>query len=182
MNEKLVPEEIQDSISIKRAQASDLPEIWKIISANAKNLADQGYSHWADYYSEELVSKMISKLEVYVATQGNVLVGTGTLSTRDPKYYTADYLNKFTPSEQGVVYVLGLATAPEYNKRGVAKALLQFIEEQAIQRGIEWIRLDCRAEIPGLIKFYENRGFVERGRLEEVPGESYCIMEKQVLT
>jgi GNAT superfamily N-acetyltransferase len=182
MNEKLTLKEIPGSISIRKAQASDLPEVWKIISVNAKNLADKGFSQWADIYSEELLLKMISKLDVYLAMQGDIVVGTGTLSTRDPKYYTAEYLNKFTPSERGAIYVLALATAPEYDKRGVATALLQFIEEQAAQRGVEWLRLDCRAEVPDLIKFYEKKGFVDRGHIEEASGESYCVMEKMIVT
>ena len=167
-------------IVIQKAHPGDLEAVWHIIDTCAKNLATQGFTNWATNYSQERVSKMINKLNVYLATRENIAVGTITLSTQDPSYYSAEDIAKFTYSENGSLHVMSLGVLPEYNKQGIAINLLQFAQEQAVQQGLSWLRLDCRAEIPGLIQFYEHRGFIQRGTIQSTPQESYCLLEKHL--
>lgn len=58
--------------------------------------------------------------------------------------------------------------------------MLAFAESISKERGLRWLRLDCRNEVPGLVRFYENRGFEKVGDdpLQEGENESYWLMEK----
>lgn len=139
--------EVSDTIEIKRAGTDDLQTVWSIIEQDAQWLAGQGLNHWAKYYSEEMVSKMIAKKEVYIGLVNGNPVGTITLDTNPPKYYAeAGYAERFTNPDDPAIYVTAAAVLPNEQRKGFAGKLLQFVEERSKQISAKWMRLDCRAE------------------------------------
>lgn len=67
---------------------------------------------------------------------------------------------KENPATGGHQSILGLAVAPNFQKRGVASKLLTHLENEARANKRETITLTCKEN---LIKFYENHGFVNEG-------------------
>ena len=169
-------------ISIQRAEKKDLDTVWTIIENCAKWLADQGLRHWADHYTKDILATMIQKLEVYVATQNGTAVSTITFGMRPPKYYLEEgYVQRFTDPEALAAYVMALGVLPGYQRKGIAGKMVEFVEALAKQHGVTWLRLDCRLEVPGIVPFYERRGFRKVGEpLQEGEGESYWLMEKNI--
>ena len=76
---------------------------------------------------------------------------------------------------------MALGVLPEYQQQGIAGKMVEFAETLAKQQGVEWLRLDCRSEVPGIVAFYEKRGFHKVGEpLPEGEGETYWLMEKKI--
>lgn len=125
---------------------------------------------------------MIHKLEVYIAIQNDVAVSTITYGMRPPKYYdTEGYVQRFTDPEAKAAYVMALGVLPGYQQQGIAGKMVEFVEALARQQGVAWLRLDCRLEVPGIVLFYEKRGFNKVGEpLPEGEGETYWLMEKKI--
>ncbi len=174
--------ETPDKIEIKRATEEDLPKVWGIIDKCAKWLAEKGYRHWADHYTEEMMGKMIRKQETFLGYKNGEAIATLTFDAKPPKYYvTDDYLKFFTDPEEPSGYIMAVGVLPEYQGQGIAVQMLQYAEDEAYLRRLKWLRLDARTEVPGLIKFYENRGFQKVGNpLNEGENESYQLMEKRL--
>lgn len=175
--------EIPGNFEIKKATENDLPTVWRIIKKNADDLSRQGIHHWEKYYTEEMVSKMIRKKEVYLGLNNSNPVGTVTFDSKPPKYYAEPgYGERFTSPEDLAIYITALAVLPDEQHHGFASKMLQFVEDEAIKRNINWLRLDCRAEVPGLVIFYERRGFVKVNEEPINEGEdgTYFLMEKSL--
>jgi len=171
-------------LEIKRASASDVPIVWEIIRESSKWLSDQGLNHWAKYYTEEMVAKMVHKKEVYMGIANGKTVGTVTLDTQPPKYYIEPgYSVRFTNPTDPAIYMTALAVLPEEQKQGFAGQLIQIVEDKAREKNIKWLRLDCRTEVPGLVSLYERKGFERLGDEPTDEGEdgTYWLMEKKLL-
>lgn len=67
---------------------------------------------------------------------------------------------KANPASGGHQSVLGLAVSPEFQKQGVASALLKQLEKVSREKGRETITLTCKGD---LISYYEGHGFVNHG-------------------
>lgn len=175
--------ELSSELSISRATAEDLDEVWEIIDQCAKWLAQKDLHHWADHYTKEMMSKMIAKFEVYLASKANKRVGTMTVETTPPKYYRDEgYLQYFSHPNEEALYVMAVGVLPALQGRGIAGEMLSFAEARAKEKDVLWIRLDCRIEVPGLVQFYQKRGFVCVGPnpMKEGDQEHYWLMEKKV--
>jgi len=63
-----------------------------------------------------------------------------------------------------------LAVRPGYQRSGVGRHLVGWLEESALVAGIGSIRLELRASNRGARRFYERLGFAEIGRVAEYYG------------
>lgn len=172
-------------LEIKKATEADLSIVWGIIDECAQLLSRQGFHHWAKYYTQEMVKKMIQRKEVYLGVNNGRAIGSVTFDTIPPKYYAAaGYSEYFTNPLDSAVYVTALAVLPSEQNQGTAGRLLQFVEDTARNKNVCWLRIDCRAEVPGLISFYEKRGYIKVGSnaIDEGEDGTYWLMEKNLST
>lgn len=65
----------------------------------------------------------------------------------------------FYAPQQEFVDLFRLAVLPEYRRRGVGRALVEYIEAIARDRGIARVRLGVRAALPGNRAYYERLGY-----------------------
>ena len=63
-----------------------------------------------------------------------------------------------------------LAVRPAYQRAGVGRYLIEWLEESALAAGIGTIRLELRASNRGARRFYGRLGFAEIGRVPEYYG------------
>jgi predicted N-acetyltransferase YhbS len=75
----------------------------------------------------------------------------------------------FTPEADTALYLGRLAVHPAWRGRGIARALIAFVESEAQRRGLDTIRLSVRIALPGNQRLFASCGFVEVGR-EAHPG------------
>ncbi len=64
------------------------------------------------------------------------------------------------PVQERELYVHFLVASRDYAGRGIGRQLLDFAREQARQRGIQLVRVDCWAGGDGaLVRYYMSAGF-----------------------
>ncbi|WP_338789476.1 N-acetyltransferase [Metabacillus sp. FJAT-53654] len=98
----------------------------------------------------------------FVAEEDGVIIGLVNGPVIETAYITDDLFNyiKANPASGGHQSILGLAVAPQYQKQGVASALLEHLEIEANTNKRESITLTCKEN---LISFYENHGYINCG-------------------
>lgn len=98
----------------------------------------------------------------FVAEIEGVIVGLVNGPVIGSAYITDDLFSDIqrNPSTGGHQSILGLAVSPNYQKRGVAAALLAHLEKEARAKKRETITLTCKND---LIRFYENHGYINKG-------------------
>lgn len=78
-------------------------------------------------------------------------------------------------------YITNLAVAPEYRRKGIARALLTAAEKGARERGCSFITLEVRPSNAPAIALYSQNGFTvagERRGFYTKPDEDALIMTK----
>ena len=78
------------------------------------------------------------------------------------------------------MYFGRLAVLPAYRSRGIAGALIDYVEERARELSLPRVRLGVRVALPRLRAHYERRGYrlIEERRHEGYAEPTYVIMEK----
>jgi predicted N-acetyltransferase YhbS len=85
----------------------------------------------------------------------------------------------WTP-EDDALYLGRLAVAPAWRGRGLAGQLIDAVEAEALRRGLGWLRVQARLELPRNRLLFARHGYVEVG-VRAHPGYSeptIAVMEK----
>ena len=93
---------------------------------------------------------------VLLAIKEGLAVGAICLNCSYPAYCWQD-----APDDCAYVHPFG--TSPSVRGMGVGSALLECAEEFARSKHKPYLRLDCFAENPKLLAYYEGEGFLARG-------------------
>lgn len=154
---------------IRPAHRSEIPVILDITKACALHLSASGIEQWNESYpSMEAFEADLLRNELYVYLYQEQLVGCVVMTAlMDPEYSEITWL---TPNDNNL-YIHRLAVHPQYQGRGIAKALMDEMELLARQNGAVSIRLDTFSQNKRNQRFYENRGYVRLGDIY-LPGQS----------
>lgn len=91
-------------------------------------------------------------IKTYIAVQDNRVVGTASLLVE----------KKFLHRGGKAGHIEDVAVHPDYQRRGIGKALVLFLVEESKKQGCYKVILDCKDE---LAVFYEKCGF-KRGQCQ----------------
>jgi ribosomal protein S18 acetylase RimI-like enzyme len=154
-------------LSFAIATAADAPAVTELRNAATARLnRDFGEGHWSSMVSEKGVLRGIlanSKTsQVLLARSRDQVVATLRLATKKPWAIDASY---FAVARKPI-YLVDMAVAPQYQRRGIGRQLL----EEAIRAAQAWpadaIRLDAYDAKAGAGGFYAGCGFREVGRVK----------------
>jgi putative acetyltransferase len=71
---------------------------------------------------------------------------------------------------------------PLMRGRGIAQAVLSFLEGEAMYRGVELMRLETGISQPEALRFYEHAGYARRGPFGRYANDPLSVfMEKQLV-
>ncbi|MBV8838268.1 MAG: GNAT family N-acetyltransferase [Alphaproteobacteria bacterium] len=132
--------------AIRRAEPSDLATVQRI-SADAYISAYAAVIGAVPKPASEDYEPRIARGEVWLTEQDGVTQGLVVL---EPK---ADHL-----------LVYSVAVAPEAQRRGLGRALLDFAGERAALLGLREVRLYTNVRMEANVRLYGSCGFVEIGR------------------
>lgn len=143
------------------AEAGDAAAIAEVRNAAATQLTDTyGNGFWTSTVSERGVQTSIRQARVFVARRGARSVATLSMQTRKPWAIDLSY---FTPCERPV-YLTNMAVAPDVQRQGIGRTII----EAAIAIARAWpadaIRLDAYDADAGAGGFYLRCGFREVGK------------------
>ena len=161
-------------MTIQKATPSQLSAILNILQQRIDWMDRKGLYQWnkTDYmgvYPPEYFLNLIQNQEVFVACDGEQVLGVMALFANDPRW-----------EKPGTAfYVHHLATA--LNIPGLGKTMLTFAEEYAKAQEKDYLRLDCQQVNLPLNRYYEALGYVHCGIC--VDGEYVGnLMEKKPCT
>jgi ribosomal protein S18 acetylase RimI-like enzyme len=148
---------------IAQASENDLPDVIALFDEAVGWLVERGITgQWGTMPFSELPAMRarfegwIAEGTLYVARVGGALAGTIVLSERIPGY-AHEALPEFP---EPALYLEAFTTSRSAAGQGVGRALLRWADEHALAKGKEAIWLDCWADNPGLVAYYERAGFV----------------------
>lgn len=147
------------SIQFITCSKKDVPQIFEIIVACSKWLADKGMEHWNQYYTESVITKKIEDTIIYGIIENDILQGVVSISPNPPSYYDKVDFNHFQEPESEARYMSMLATSPDNQKSGLATQLMSYAENEVKKQGIRFIRLDVIREFGELNGFYQKRNY-----------------------
>ncbi len=147
-----------DQLHVSRAEPSDLDALMGLLTEVRLWLASKGYEgQWPPVIPRDFIAATIDRGEVYLAFQGEHLVGTVTLQWDDPHIW-----GKRSPN---ACYVHRLAVRRSHAGQGTGLALLRWAERFAVGHGKRFLRLDCWADNPHLVRYYADAGFRQCGEV-----------------
>lgn len=140
----------------------DAGEIVAVRAAAANRLTEEfGKGHWSSCPTEKGVLRQIRTDRVLVARSGDAITGTLVLATKKPWAIDVSY---FTAVPRAI-YLHSMAVAPEMQRRGIGRMLLDEARRVASAWPGQAIRLDAYDAAAGAGAFYAKCGFRETGRV-----------------
>ena len=144
-------------IKIELATQNELDRVKEIAEACAKNMIENNIFQWNDKYpSREIFKEDIKNKCLYVSKINHEVVGCIMLSSFKDDVYKS--VNWITPDEYNL-YIHRLAVHPIFQKKGIARKMMDFAEDFAKSNNYISIRLDTFSQNPRNNKFYKSRGY-----------------------
>lgn len=135
-------------MQIRRAASGDVDAIRTLVEdAHAVYLPRMGRAPapvWADYRA------LVTASEVWVGVSSGRVVGALVIRPRD------DYLE-----------LENVAVDPLFQRHGYGRALIAFVERQALELGLTEVKLYTNEAMVENLRLYRRLGFVETGRRVE---------------
>lgn len=143
-------------LSFARANAADAPRIATVRAAAADDLTTRfGRGYWSTQTTERGVLAGMRDSHVLIARRGPAIVATCRLSGRKPWAIDVAY---FTPRDYPV-YLTDMAVRPDYQRKGIGRALLDQAALVVREWGADAIRLDAHDADAGAGDFYLRCGY-----------------------
>lgn len=156
------PDDLARWTQVTVASESDAAEIVTVRSAAANRLTREfGKGHWSSCPTEKGVLRQIRSERVLVARSGDAITGTLVLATKKPWAIDVSY---FTAVPKAI-YLHSMAVAPEMQRQGIGRMLLDEARRVARAWPGQAIRLDAYDAAAGAGAFYSKCGFREVGRV-----------------
>ena len=84
----------------------------------------------------------------------------------------------FCAHKDGSLYLTRMATRPDWQRRGIGRALLRAAEEEAQRMGLLTLRLRVRKTLPENLAYFTKAGFAVVGEGQENGRTPFDVMEK----
>lgn len=151
---------------IRRFRDADAEEVSNLVRRNFREINIRDYpademERLAEIYSAEKIRDLACSAHTYVACDGDIIVGTGSIT---------GYWGSETESVLLTIFVL-----PEYQRKGIGSRIVQALESDGY-----FLRAN-RIEIPASItacEFYTKMGYSFKGGKKELDDEGHYKMEK----
>ncbi|WP_409271680.1 GNAT family N-acetyltransferase [Neobacillus sp. SCS-31] len=149
-------------ISLRNVQPTDLEQLLHI--------ENEGFSKEEAATKDAFVERIRLIPDTFiVAEKDGAILGYINGPIINQPYITDDLFEKITenPKRGGFQSVLGLAVSKQARNQGIAKILLNKMEQLVEENQREGITLTCKQD---LVPFYEKYGFVNHGLSESQHG------------
>lgn len=130
-------------IRVELAGAEQAERIWQVATVSFQEYRDTLVP------APGILAESVADVGAYIARGGAVLAWFGD---------TAVGCARFHP-EPGHLYVGRVAVPPQYRRRGVASAMMRFLEEHARALGFTQTQVEVRQALPGNFALYEALGY-----------------------
>lgn len=143
----------RQKMQFRVATPEDTPLVSKVLSAAAAHLREKNLGLWSQSeVSESMIAPHVDEGLYHVGFDRLEVVGVFRLQTQDPMFWP-----EF--SEGTSAYLHKLAVLPAKQGQRFAHMLLSHAADLTFERGLSFLRLDCKGGRPKLRGVYESFGF-----------------------
>ena len=150
--------------NIRKATLTDADAIWEILQAAILRRKLDGSNQWQDGYPNlEVVTKDISKEAGYVLTKNETIVGYVAILINDEPEY-ANIQGRWLTNGDFVLYHR-VAVSENYLGKGLAKLMLTYIEQFALDHNIKSVKADTNFDNAAMLALFQKLGYVYCGEV-----------------
>lgn len=162
-------------LKYRKATPNDIEEICSMVHAAIETMERENIFQWDDIYpAKEDFQADIEEEQLYVGLVNDKIAVVYTLNQKCDKEYEN---GKWKYKDEPFYIVHRLCVNPTFQKKGIAKTALLYIEKQLTEMGIRVIRLDAFSKNPFALKLYHSLGYSEVGYADWRKGR-FFLMEK----
>jgi GNAT superfamily N-acetyltransferase len=144
--------------NFRKATTSEIPQIWGILQQAIARRKEDGSNQWQDGYpNPEVIQSDIDKNTGFVLTKGHVIIGYSAVLLNDEPAYEK-IKGKWLTNDDFVVFHR-VAISESHLGKGLAKKLINFIEEFAISNGIHSVKADTNFDNFAMMAIFEKLGY-----------------------
>lgn len=150
--------------SFRKAEISDIPEIWVILQKAIQRRKEEGSKQWQDGYpNPEVIQNDIEKEIGFVLTDNQKIIGyTAVLINDEPEYARIE--GKWVTNADFVVFHR-VAISEDYLGKGLAKIMIGFIEDYALENQIYSVKADTNFDNHAMMAIFDRLGYVYCGEV-----------------
>ncbi|GAB2537098.1 GNAT family N-acetyltransferase [Spirosoma aerophilum] len=167
-------------MTVRPATALDLPALMHLIHHVVPLMRQAGNFQWDEHYpNHDVFANDIAKNQLWVAYVDDLLAGVAAITEdQEPEYAQVGF-----DASQRAIVTHRLAVDPAFRGRGVAVALLNQAEQIAVERGIQFLRIDTNSENQITQTLFPKLGYRYAGdiTLSFRPGLKFLAYEKQLI-
>lgn len=158
-------------MEIRKAKIEEAEEILKIY----KSLIGYEGCLWDEYYPNiEIVNNDIKNETLYVALIDDEIVGTAQ-SGIDEELFNMEF---FTKEKKNPRDLSRVAVKKEYQKRGIAKKIIAYIEDELRKDGVDYMYLTVGKTNIKAYNLYKTIGYETKGEMVKFDIDWYCQEKK----
>lgn len=162
-------------IRFQQGTIEDLDAITALVADAIAQMESRGIMQWDELYpTYEDFRADIEAGNLYTGYDKDKLAAIYVLNQE----FDEEYKNGNWKDETKSFYIIHrLCVHPEYQNQGIAKMVMEHIEESLREQGIDAVRLDVFTKNPYALKLYERCGYQNVGKVHWRKGDFY-LMEK----
>ncbi|MEN0053648.1 MAG: GNAT family N-acetyltransferase [Mucilaginibacter sp.] len=164
---------------IRQATVADIPNILNLIAEVVPAMIASGNLQWDNNYPNATVfTNDIEQNQLWVAEVNHQIAGVSAITTDQD----AEYAEVGWDISEPAIVTHRLAVSPRFRGLGIAAALLQEAEKEAIRRNIKTLRIDTNIKNLATQKLFPKLGYVLAGEigLGFRPGLRFYCYEKRL--
>lgn len=144
--------------NFRKANLSEITTIWEILQQAILRRKEEGSEQWQDGYpNPEVVQKDIEKGQGFVLVDGETIIGYSAVIINDEPAY-AGIEGKWLTNDDFVV-IHRVALSEKYLGKGLAKKIIGYVEDFALQNNIYSVKADTNFDNIPMMKIFENLGY-----------------------
>lgn len=150
-------------MDIEIAESTAVPEVIRIVARCTQTMREKGIDQWDTVYPDlEGIYDDARERSLFIAREGDLCVGSVCLNRIASEQYKSV---AWTCVGDNVLVVHRLCVDPEWQRKGIASALMNFAERFARSEGYACIHLDAYSGNARAVDLYERRGYRRRGQV-----------------
>jgi len=148
----------------RKADISEQNTIWEILQQAIIRRKKDGSAQWQDGYpNPDVVQNDIEKGQGFALLEGETVIGYSAVIINDEPAY-AGIEGKWLSNDNFVV-IHRVAISEKYLGKGLAKMIIGFVEEFALQNNIYSVKADTNFDNVPMMKVFENLGYTLCGEV-----------------
>lgn len=160
--------------SFRKANISEISIIWNILQHAIKRRKNDGSNQWQDGYPNlNVIEKDIEKNAGFVLIENDMIAGYVAILINDEPEY--ENLEGTWKTNKDYVVFHRVAISENHLGKGLAKKMMRFIEEYALENDIYSIKADTNFDNTAMLSIFKKLGYTYCGKVyfRNSPREAY---------